>query len=267
VALVTAGQPNGKPEKERNRAYAIFCEKWDRQVTGDKEITLGYLKVANALRWHFNRKSGGNAFPGMGTLAEATGLNRSTVVRAVGCLERRGHVKITRRPVGKKNLSNVYKPILRAAAEKSEHSQNTVPLGGGITVPLGGGIAMAQERLTEPLTEPPKLLDIGAVSTAPPNKDQDGIKGSEESGIRGSKESESAPAASPSLPKREESTSTKCWRLAGEYEGDGGRAIVGKAWKHRADPAELLADIEQAIETGDELGYALSHHWKDEWAA
>jgi hypothetical protein len=56
----------------------------------------------------------------------------------------------------------------------------------------------------------------------------------------------------------------KCCRLARDYE-DRGAPIAIKALKFSSDPAEVLADIERAIETGDDLGYALSHHWKEEW--
>jgi hypothetical protein len=265
VTSVTTGQPNGKPEKERNRAYAIFCEKWDRQVTGDKEITLAFLKVANALRWHFNRKSGGIAFPGMGTLADSIGVSVRTVIRATEWLEGRGHVEVTRRRSGKKNLVNHYKPILKAAAEKPEQSANTVSLGSDKAMSLGSDKAMSPKPLTEPLTEPLTLCKyIGPVSTGPLNKGEAIKEGREERGIRGSRESENPPSVSPFLPRRE-SISEKCWRLAGEYEGCVGRTIVGKAWRHRPDPADLLADIEQAIETGDDLGYALSRYWQDEW--
>ena len=81
-------------------------------------------------------------------------------------------------------------------------------------------------------------------------------KEKKERGIRGS-EGGRDPAfiESPLQPERQSVTS-ECYRLARDNYGDRGAALVTKALQS-SDPREVLAEIEAAIEAGDDLGHVL----------
>jgi hypothetical protein len=105
--------------------------------------------------------------------------------------------------------------------------------------------------LTEPLTEPPILINISAPT---------GV-GAEGSGIRERKGSE-AIEKSTATPERRKSAKAECYHLAGEYDGDRGRALVTKALEEGGADQDVLDQIRAAIEAGDDLGYVLSEFWK-----
>jgi len=63
---------------------------------------------------------------------------------------------------------------------------------------------------------------------------------------------------------RPETARAECYRLAGGYDGDRGRRLVTKALEEGPD-LDVLDVIRATIETGDDLGYALSDFWKHSW--
>ena len=110
---------------------------------------------------------------------------------------------------------------------------------------------MSPEPYTEPLTEPPIRIDISATSRGVA-VNEDSQQGKEERGIRGS-EGNPPSIESPSHP---DVAVRQCYRLARDNYGDRGAALVTKALQS-SDPLEVLAEIEDAIASGDDLGLAL----------
>jgi hypothetical protein len=45
-----------------------FREAWQLQVVGDRSLSAGTLRVAIVISCHMNRKRGGQAWPGFGTI-------------------------------------------------------------------------------------------------------------------------------------------------------------------------------------------------------
>jgi Helix-turn-helix domain len=92
--------------------YEIFRARWIRQFNRDRNLSDGAIRAALAITLYINRKSF-DAFPGLESLMEDTGMSRSTVIRAVKQLEAAGHLKVRRtRTSGGKNGVNHYAPIL-----------------------------------------------------------------------------------------------------------------------------------------------------------
>ena len=221
----------------------ILREKWLRQLMADPAIKLSQLKVAITIGFHLNRNKGGSAWPGIRTIAKIAHIDPRTVMRAIPRLESQGHLRVTRTRKGERNLANNYRPILERASVACATPR-------GIIVPTRRGIAVSPKPLSEPLTEPPILINISAPT---------GV-GGERSGIRERKGSN--PIEKPTAtPERLESPRAECYRLAGECDGDRGRSLVTKALEHAADQ-DVLDQIHAAIEAGDDLGYALSEFWK-----
>jgi hypothetical protein len=76
------------------------------------EVSDGAIRVALAITLYINRKTF-DAFPGLESLMQDTGMSRSTVIRAVQQLEAGGHLKVRRtRLSGGKNGVNHYAPVL-----------------------------------------------------------------------------------------------------------------------------------------------------------
>src|SRR5262245_53829444 len=86
---------------------------WLDQLLADPELKFGYLKLANALCKHMNRKRGGLAFPGMAKLGSEARISRSSTIRGMKWFEERGHLTVKRQRVGNKNLVNHYWPVLK----------------------------------------------------------------------------------------------------------------------------------------------------------
>src|SRR5262245_14211785 len=112
---------NIKPstESKAKGAFDVFKEGWLTAVacyrTKDKPFTVSDQAIVVAK--HFNREAfcKGNpelAWASIDLMATMLGVNRSTVMRNNAWLEANGFVRIRRRRVGKKNLANVYTPII-----------------------------------------------------------------------------------------------------------------------------------------------------------
>ena len=194
-----------------------------------------------------NRNKGGEAWPGIKTIAGIACIDRRTVMRAIKWLEAAGHLCVTRTRKGKRNLANRYLPLL-----SSVHS---MPLRRGIAVSPPRGIAMSPEPYTEPLTEPHIPINISATPGGVVIH-EDSQQGKEERGIRGIEGARhSASIESPLQPERQ-SVISECYRLARDNYGDRGAALVTKALQS-SEPWEVLSEIEDAIEAGDDLGHVL----------
>ena len=117
---------------------------------------------------------------------------------------------------------------------------------------------MRPEPYIKPLNEPHIPINISAPTDvgALPRNDH----GGRGSGIRERKGSEADD--SPTVrPERLENLRAECYRLAGDYDGNRGRALVTMALEEAADQ-DVLDEICAAIEAGNDLGEALSEFWK-----
>jgi hypothetical protein len=238
VGAITTAQTDCKLN-----SLEIQREKWLRQLLADPKIEFSHFRVATVIGWHMNRSKGGVAWPGIKTIASIACIDRRTVMRAIKWLEAGKHLSVTRTRKGKRNLANRYVPLL-----KQRHAMS---LGRGIATPPPRGIAMSPEPYTEPLTEPHIRINISATSRDVA-VNEDSQQGKEERGIRGS---EGKPPSIES-PSRSDSAASECYRLARDNYGDRGAALVTKALQSSI-PQDVLAEIEDAIESGDDLGHVL----------
>lgn len=236
-----------------------FREQWQRQLMADPQISFGCFKVAIAIGFHLNRNEGGWAWPGIQRIAKIAHVHPRTVMRATAWMSDMGHMEIKKTRKGKRNLANRYRPILKQATA-SRSGATAMSRGSAKAVSLGSGAAMSPEPLTEPLSEPRIPIRISAPTGvgALPRNDQGGNEGR---GIRERKGNE-ADDSPTTRPECLENRRGECYRLAGDYDGDRGRALVTKAFEEGADDQDVLDEIRAAIEAGDDLGYALSEFWK-----
>jgi hypothetical protein len=229
----------------------IRREKWLRQLLADPKIEFSHFRVATVIGWHMNRSRGGVAWPGIKTIAKIACIDRRTVMRAIRWLEARDHLGVTRARKGKRNLANRYLPTLQQRGRVANDALPCHQVGAQLRHHLGG-IAMSPEPYTEPLTEPPIRINISATSSdVAVHKGSQ--QGKEESGIRGSEGKDPTSIESPS---HFDSLRGECYRLARDNYGDRGAALVTKALQS-SDTREILAEIEAAIEAGDDLGHVL----------
>ena len=108
-------------ERKNNPAAVFECqrEQWQRQVNGDGGLHASAVKVALSLSLHFNRNRGGEAWPEIDTLAAATAMSRSTVLRAIKELETAGHIKVARsKAANGKQAVNRYVPVIKPLDSK-----------------------------------------------------------------------------------------------------------------------------------------------------
>lgn len=229
----------------------IRRERWLRQLMADPKIEFSHFRVATVIGWHMNRSRGGVAWPGIKTIAKIACIDRRTVMRAIKWLEARDHLGVTRTRKGKRNLANRYLPSLKQRSCIANDAP-AMPPGRGIARPPSRGTAMSPEPYTEPLTEPPIRINISATSgDVAVHKDSQRARG--ENGIRGS---EGKGPTSIESPSRLGSLRSECYRRARDNYGERGVALVSKALRS-ASPSDILTEIESAIESGEDIGYAL----------
>jgi hypothetical protein len=110
-------------ESKAKGAFDRFKEGWTLAVAcyraKDKPHTVDAQAVVIAK--HFNRAAflrGERelAFVGIDTMADMLNVDRRTVIRNNAWLEAHGFLRIRRRRAGKRNLANLYTPILRKLA-------------------------------------------------------------------------------------------------------------------------------------------------------
>ena len=218
-------------DAEKRFSIERVREQWQRQLIADPEISSSRLRVAIAIGFHLNRKEGGWAWPGIQRIATIAHVHPRTVMRATAWLSDMGHMEVEKTRKGKRNLPNRYRPILKQATA-SRSGTTATSLGSGKAVSLGSDKAMSPEPLTEPLTEPPILINISAPTGVGvlPRNDQVRSQGS---GIRERKGSKAVEKPTPTV--RPETARAECYRLAGDYDGNRGRRLVTKALEEGPD--------------------------------
>ena len=87
---------------------------WERAIA-ESDLPATSRHVAFTLGLYFS-KAGDSCWPSMDTLARASGLDRSTVVRHIGLLRRNGWLKVTSggSKLGEKRVSNRYETAIPA---------------------------------------------------------------------------------------------------------------------------------------------------------
>ena len=83
-------------------------ESIQRQICGDSELWPTSKVIGIAISWHTNAKEGGEARPGIKTLAKAAAVNVRTAYKCVAQLESRRHYQIEHR--GGRHKANIYLP-------------------------------------------------------------------------------------------------------------------------------------------------------------
>src|SRR5262245_7259086 len=83
-------------------------ESIQRQICGDPELSPTTRIVGVAISWHTNAKEGGEARPGIKTLASAAAIDVRSAYRCVAQLESRRHYQIEHR--GGRHKANIYLP-------------------------------------------------------------------------------------------------------------------------------------------------------------
>jgi hypothetical protein len=198
-------------------------EEWQRKLVLHRNVPASVLKVALAIGWHFNRNKGGLAWPSTRSLSKLTNLALGTVAWAVKWLKVRGYLEVH---AGNTGLSNRYLPLIPTSEASHVVEQGVQPRLNRVFNPD------RTEPLNEPLTEP-LILTASLASDVP--------KGS---GIR-----EGEKANTPSI-------ESQCFQLARANYGERGAALVSKALDNSSGD-EVLAGIQDAIESGEDIGYVL----------
>ena len=90
--------------------HAVACcrVKGKPHTAGDQAIVM----AGHFNRAAFNRGERELAFPGIDMMARKLGVHRSTVMANNAWFEANGFLEIRRRRVGKRNLANLYAPII-----------------------------------------------------------------------------------------------------------------------------------------------------------
>src|SRR5262249_22114991 len=104
-----------------------FREQWLKQIALDKELPAGALRLCIAMSTHMNRYQSSEAWPGMRRLARETGLSRRYIADLTQLVEERGHWKVARSKVGRKNIVNRYRPILCTAVHQGSELATSPP--------------------------------------------------------------------------------------------------------------------------------------------
>jgi hypothetical protein len=178
---------SGHPDdgKEKHRKLQKMREDFVAQVLADPERKLGYVAVAWAIATFLNATTL-NAYPGYAAIAKKAHVSRSTAVRAVEWLERRGHLQVTRVWNGTKNSSNRYASLLNRYGDVTV----TVPKHAPTDTTLVS--QLRHYPSVTAMTPEPLILtsDLTSILTSSPSGDGvlEGSTGKEERGIRESKQ-------------------------------------------------------------------------------
>jgi hypothetical protein len=228
---VTAGKPKA-PSLEKMR------ELWLLQVIADRRrLTCMAVCAAIAISTHVNRENR-LAWPGIRRLAKLMDTHPASALAGVECLERCGHVEISRPRKGRERMANRYRPILKDAATLTRGSPQTLT-----PVSLQAITPVSLQTLTEPLTKPPKeppkepLSSKAAVGTAAVSKELRRLVA--EKGI-----------PPPTL-------TAECYRVGRQNFGGGSAALIGNAFQAGMSAGEVLEIIRDCARDRSELGHAL----------
>jgi hypothetical protein len=102
-------------------------ESIQRQILGDSQLWPSSKAVGIAISWHTNAKEGGEARPGIKTLASAAAITERMAYKCIWQLESRRHYQIEHR--GGRHRANRYLPTLWRDTELSEYLAETLNCG------------------------------------------------------------------------------------------------------------------------------------------
>src|SRR5262245_52598640 len=83
---------------------------WHKQLALDHELPHSALRVGIVISTHFNNGTA-ECFPALPTIARETGVHRTTVLKAIATLARRGHLKV--KQGGGRGWANAYSMVVR----------------------------------------------------------------------------------------------------------------------------------------------------------
>lgn len=228
--------------KTQNIAKPISLEKfreaWLRQLVLHRGIKGSVLRVAIVLGYHINRKSG-LAFPGVRTIRRLTGMSTSTISAAVNWLDAHRYVRIQRGRT--RNATSTYMPLLSRASEHPVRPVRTPVFAPGDT-------DLPTYLPKEPLSLRPRSSIAATISSNEFEEREEKRTSEVEREARNHR-----PIESPLLTETPES---KVYRLVREHYGPGKVGLVTIALGDTA-AEEILADVEEAIENGDDIGHVL----------
>ena len=162
-------------------SFEKFKEQWLKQVMADKELPLTAFHLCFVISTYMNRKEGGEAYPSLETLAREAGMSRRWVIVLTKHVEDRGHLEIRRSRLGRKNVSNRYRPRLHQGSEL------VTSLPSEVAASPRSELATAPEPLNEPQSEPLKELLRGSLKNVStnvmPNGRQNEIRGVVREGV------------------------------------------------------------------------------------
>jgi hypothetical protein len=230
---ISSKSDDRKTDDSKSNSLEIRREQWQRQLMADPKLTLSQLKVAISIGFHFNRNQGGQAWPGIAKIAEVACVDRRTVIRANESLVDRGHLQKTKGRKGLRNLPNRYLPLLK----RNGNIALPVPPPSGIATPPPSGRAVSPEPYTEPLSEPNIPISISATSGD--------VVALKKGDFRKSNKEKKPPGIE-----------SQCFDLARKHYGPTASALVTKALRTMS-AEEVMLEIQDAIESGDELGCVL----------
>lgn len=165
-----------------NEPKGLMLEGWFLSVMADPELDKGQVKIAWALTFLFNSKTG-KAWAGNDTIGHAVGLQPETVRRAIGGLVSRGHLSRTRE-LSKGTSLRVLQPLLAnqrdilRVGDRPPSATRSRPLGGarsprqvGDRAPPKAGDGPPHILRGDPLNDPGGVEDMAPGSERPEAED------------------------------------------------------------------------------------------------
>ena len=218
------------------------------QIAGCPELSPAHKVVLMTLTDYINRKTF-IAWPDFDTLAENCDVDRRTAIRAINEGRRLWHIVRIRRggKVAGRGISNQYVFRLKHVPDAPKIMSRDREI-----VSRQSLISVTLDTLTsdEHLILFQRGYDLASYASSSEDRKADEKRLGEE---------ERETPRSPDPPKA--SVKAECFRLAREYEGDGSCGLVARLLNNGESPEDVLADIRDAIESGNCLGHAL---WRPE---
>jgi hypothetical protein len=260
INLATTPAPN---------MFEKFKEAWLLQVMADGGIPASAKSVATVIAAHMNRKRPRHdAFPGFARLTRLTAMSRRNVIRATKHLERAGHVEVRRAKAGKsgkKNNANVYFPIRKGCVSTASdpdchHVVTRLSPRSDMAVTTPSDTAVTLTSKSEPPSEPPSeplslrpQNSFGAVFDTIFGNQKEVAEERKERDRREEVKSDRHCSDSPFKPRARR----LCYELVRQYAPKQ-LGLVARVFRAGADPAEVLAAVEESIVLGGAFGEALA---------
>lgn len=232
------------PEPQ-DMSWVARKEWWERQVLSDRELTMADLRVAAYIRWRLNHEDG-VAFPELRTIANDTGVAKSTVIASLTRLAARGHLYVHKRKSGKRHYANRY------IAQVVVRDQVVVQLHDLMVVQLrdqGGSAAARPEPETIPETIPETKPHTQRPSDVAPTA-------SVQRGGGSSGATEDVPFPS-GEPKESMNVRQQCFWLAEQHFRHAPRSLVAKYLKEHGGDAVLSVIYGTIQDDDNDLAHAL----------